>query len=83
MIHLKEKTQTQINFMYLVCVWYHVGYARIIVIHRDFLKVTLCGFCKIMVSHRNSDISNVTLQHGLFSNSNFKYFKLDFTCFGY
>jgi hypothetical protein len=42
-----------------VYVWYHRRYARITVIHRDFPKATLCSFCKITVSHCDSDISTI------------------------
>jgi hypothetical protein len=39
----------------LVYVWYQC----------DFPKVTLCNFCKIMVSHRDSDILTVIPNIGL------------------
>jgi hypothetical protein len=43
------------------CVWYHDEYVRITVAHCDFTEVTECSFWKIMVDHRNSDISTVIL----------------------
>jgi hypothetical protein len=43
----------------------HDRYARITVTHRDFTEVTLCSFCKIMVNHRDSDISTVIPNIGL------------------
>jgi hypothetical protein len=49
----------------LFYVWYHGGYAGITVIHRNFSKATLCSFCKITVSHRNSDISTIIPNIGL------------------
>jgi hypothetical protein len=40
-----------VSHKHYVYVWYHSGYVRIMVIHRDFPKVTLYNFCKIMVNH--------------------------------
>lgn len=43
----------------LVYVWCYDGYVRIMVIYHDFSKNTLCSFYKIMMDHRDSDISTV------------------------
>jgi hypothetical protein len=43
----------------LVFIWYRNVYMIITMIHHNFLKVTLCSFCKIMTSHRNTDIFTV------------------------
>jgi hypothetical protein len=35
-------------------VWYHDGYVRITVTHRDFTEATECSFWKITVDYRDS-----------------------------
>jgi hypothetical protein len=40
-------------------VWYHGGYVRVTVTHRDFIEATECSFWKITVDHRDSGIFTV------------------------
>jgi hypothetical protein len=51
LVFLSASTRVDLTY-----IWYHSGYVRITVTHRDFTETIKCNFCKIIASHRNSSI---------------------------
>jgi hypothetical protein len=51
-------------------VWYHGGYVKITVTHRNFTKATKYSFCQITINHRDSEIGHDFYQESISSTIN-------------